>query len=260
MSYQKIKPRKISDVILEELEQLIVEGSFAPGQKLPPERELAKQFDVSRPSLREAIQKLEAKGLVTRKQGGGTFVNKGWQQGLSDPLMSLLASHDESQYDLLEFRHALEGISAYYAALRGTENDFQHIEKQFNAITDAQQQQDVQAEAQAVQQFYMAVAEASHNVVLLHLVRGLSQLLQENVEQNLRTLAQRPETVTQLNDHRRNLLNAIIQGDPANAREACHEHLAYIEQALLASDRENNRVQRSIRRMLRNESSEPKSD
>lgn len=252
MSYQKIKPRKISDVILERLEQLIVEGSFAPGQKLPPERELAKQFDVSRPSLREAIQKLEAKGLVSRKQGGGTFVNEGWQTGLSDPLMSLLASHDESQYDLLEFRHALEGISAYYAALRGTDNDFNVIEEAHAAIDAAQKDSDVSAEAKAVQGFYLAIAEASHNVVLLHLVRGLSQLLEENVEQNLKILAQKQGISGQVNGHRQNLLNAIVKGQPELARSACNEHLAFIEEALLASDRENSRVQRSIRRMHRN--------
>ena len=66
---KSVKPTKLSDVILARLESMILEGSVSPGEKLPPERELALQFDVSRPSLREAIQKLEAKGLVTRKQG-----------------------------------------------------------------------------------------------------------------------------------------------------------------------------------------------
>ena len=63
MAYSKINQPKISDVIMEQLERMILEGSLQPGQKLPPERELAVQFEVSRPSLREAIQKLEAKGL-----------------------------------------------------------------------------------------------------------------------------------------------------------------------------------------------------
>lgn len=63
MAYSKINQPKISDVIMNQLEQMILEGSLQPGQKLPPERELALQFEVSRPSLREAIQKLEAKGL-----------------------------------------------------------------------------------------------------------------------------------------------------------------------------------------------------
>ena len=76
MAYSKINQPKISDVIMAQLEQMILEGSLQPGQKLPPERELAIQFEVSRPSLREAIQKLEAKGLLMRRQGGGTYVKE----------------------------------------------------------------------------------------------------------------------------------------------------------------------------------------
>lgn len=67
MAYSKIRQPKLSDVIEQQLEFLILEGTLRPGEKLPPERELAKQFDVSRPSLREAIQRLEAKGLLLRR-------------------------------------------------------------------------------------------------------------------------------------------------------------------------------------------------
>lgn len=115
MAYSKIRQPKLSDVIEQQLEFLILEGTLRPGEKLPPERELAKQFDVSRPSLREAIQRLEAKGLLLRRQGGGTFVQSSLWQSFSDPLVELLSDHPESQYDLLETRHALEGIAAYYA-------------------------------------------------------------------------------------------------------------------------------------------------
>ena len=68
-----VKQAKLSDVILRQLETLILEGSLQAGEKLPPERELAKQFDVSRPSLREAIQKLEAKGSAARKSSKRAF-------------------------------------------------------------------------------------------------------------------------------------------------------------------------------------------
>lgn len=106
MAYSKIRQPKLSDVIEQQLEFLILEGTLRPGEKLPPERELAKQFDVSRPSLREAIQRLEAKGLLLRRRGGGTFVQSSLWQSFSDPLVELLSDHPESQYDLLETRHA----------------------------------------------------------------------------------------------------------------------------------------------------------
>lgn len=153
MAYTKIRQPKLSDVIEQQLEHLILEGTLRPGEKLLPERELAKQFDVSRPSIREAIQRLEAKKLLTRRQGGGTFVSENIWKSFSDPLLDLLSSHNETQLDLLEARHAMEGISAYFAALRGTDEDFAQIEACLGNIRTAQESGDVEAEASAVMAF-----------------------------------------------------------------------------------------------------------
>ncbi|KPH62743.1 transcriptional regulator PdhR [Pseudoalteromonas porphyrae] len=246
----KIKAAKLSDVILEQLENMILEGSLAPGEKLPPERELAKQFEVSRPSLREAIQKLEAKGLVTRRQGGGTFVKNQLEEGLTDPLFDLISKHPESQFDLLEFRHALEGIAAYYAALRGTGTDFEKVKQSFDYIALADV--DLQQKAKAINAFHFSVAEASHNVVLLHLVRGMQALLEQNVLQNLTVLLEKPHISKQLAQHRRLLMDAVIEGNPEQARLASNAHLAFIEEALLEAGKEHSRIERSLRRTKQN--------
>ncbi|MGO2276661.1 pyruvate dehydrogenase complex transcriptional repressor PdhR [Pseudoalteromonas nigrifaciens] len=242
----KIKAAKLSDVILQQLENMILEGSLAPGEKLPPERELAKQFEVSRPSLREAIQKLEAKGLVTRRQGGGTYVKNQLEEGLTDPLFDLISKHPESQFDLLEFRHALEGIAAYYAALRGTNNDFIKVKQSFDQI--ALVQDDLQQKAKAINAFHFCIAEASHNIVLLHLVRGMQALLEQNVLQNLTALLTKSDISNQLGHHRGLLMDAVIEGKPEEARLASNAHLAYIEEALLEAGKEHSRIERSLRR------------
>ena len=242
----KIKAAKLSDVILQQLENMILEGSLAPGEKLPPERELAKQFEVSRPSLREAIQKLEAKGLVTRRQGGGTFVKNQLEEGLTDPLFDLISKHPESQFDLLEFRHALEGIAAYYATMRGTTNDFKKVKQSFDNI--ALVNDDIVQKAKAINAFHFSVAEASHNVVLLHLVRGMQALLEQNVLQNLTVLLKKPQISQQLAEHRRLLMDAVIEGNPEQARLASNAHLAFIEEALLEAGKEHSRIERSLRR------------
>ncbi|MCF2908424.1 pyruvate dehydrogenase complex transcriptional repressor PdhR [Pseudoalteromonas rubra] len=242
----KIKAAKLSDVILEQLENMILEGSLMPGEKLPPERELAKQFEVSRPSLREAIQKLEAKGLVTRRQGGGTYVKNQLEEGLTDPLFELISKHPESQFDLLEFRHALEGIAAYYAAMRGTQTDLDKVEQSFDDIASVGD--DLVQKARAINTFHFTVAEASHNVVLLHLMRGMQSLLEQNVLQNLTVLVQKPDASAQLAHHREVLKNAVIEGKPEQARLASNAHLAFIEEALLEAGRERSRIERSLRR------------
>lgn len=249
MAIQRIRQPKLSDVIEKELESLILEGTLSPGQKLPPERELAKQFDVSRPSIREAIQRLEAKKLLTRKQGGGTFVSEHLWQRFSEPLIELLADHTESRFDLIESRHALEGISSYFAALRGTDQDLNRICKCHDNIRYAQQNGDLKAEATAVMQYLIAVTEASHNVVLLHIVRSLAPLLEQNILQNFELLNRRPEVVIQISKHRADVVEAITAGEPELARQASHAHLAFIEETLLDIDKEESRRERSLRRI-----------
>ncbi|MFC5078709.1 Pyruvate dehydrogenase complex repressor [Vibrio thalassae] len=249
MAYQRIRQPKLSDVIEQELERLIVEGTLSAGQQLPPERELAKQFDVSRPSIREAIQRLEAKKLLTRRQGGGTFVSENIWKSFSDPLLDLLSSHNETQLDLLEARHAMEGISAYFAALRGTDEDFAQIENCLRTIRKVQETDDIEAEASAVMAFLVALTEAAHNVVLLHIVRSLAPLLEQNVLQNLKLLHRRSEVVEKVSKHRANIVEAIVSGKPEKAREMSHSHLAYIEETLLDLTREESRRERSLRRI-----------
>ncbi len=252
MNTLKIKPARLADRIVAQLEQMLLDGVYAPGQRLPSERELAEQFDVSRPSLRDALQQLEVKGLLLRRQGGGTYVCDNLVGGLTDPLFELIGRHPESQFDLLEFRHALEGICAYYAALRGTSTDFSQIKQRYDEICAAQQQLDVAEEAAAVGRFYNAVAEASHNVVLLHLVRGLTPLVEQNIRLNLEILQQKDGVVAQLNAHRQRLMEAVLQGEPELARQASNSHLAFIEEALLEADRERSRLARSLRRSQQN--------
>lgn len=247
MAYNKISQPKLSDVIEQRLESLILEGTLRPGEKLLPERELAKQFDVSRPSLREAIQRLEAKGLLLRRQGGGTFVQSNLWQSFSDPLIELLTYNPESQFDLLETRHALEGIAAYYAALRGTDEDFSHIRSCHQAIKQAQESGDRERESDAVLQYQIAVTEASHNVVLLHLLHCMEPILAQNVRQNFELLYMRREMLAQVSNHRSHIFDAIMARKPELAREASHRHLAFIEEILLDRNREQNRRERSLR-------------
>ena len=245
MAYNKINQPKISDAIVQQLERMILEGCLQPGQKLLPERELATQFQVSRPSLREAIQKLEAKGLLMRRQGGGTYVKQQLWQSLADPIVELMHNDPESQYDLLEFRHATEGMMAYFAALRGTDADIQNIEQK---ILEVESGKDIETQSNSIVEFYRAIAEASHNVAMLHLVLSLSPVLHKNVVQNLELLSRRDDASTMANKHRRALLAAIVCRNPDAAREASNEHLSYIEEVMLVVREEDSRLQRSLRR------------
>ena len=252
MVYQPVRQPRIADVITERLEAMILEGSLAPGQRLPPERELAERFGVSRPSLREAIQKLSARGLLASRQGGGTFVSEELKSGYSDPLLELLSRHSEFHLDLLEFRDALEGISAYYAALRSTPADKELLIRRYEELAasyaEPSLQDDPHREAKADATFHLAIAEAGHNVLLLHTIRGIFHLLEKSIVSSLAHLFERPGAREQLMIQHRALLDAILEGRAEDARARAHEHLVFVEEGLLELERTETRTQRALRR------------
>lgn len=248
MSYKSVRQPKLSDVIMQRIEEMILDGALSPGQRLPPERELAEQFEVSRPSLREALQKLVAKGLLVSRQGGGTWVADSLGSGLSDPLLDLFRTHPEAQYDLLEFRHALEGVSAYYAALRSTEADRALLRARFKELQDYHEQKAFDKEVSADVEFHLAIGASTHNVVLLHMMRALFNLLHQHVGDNLQNIYPRRDIRERIHQQHRVLMDAICEGDGERARKAAHDHLVYVEEALLEQGREKTRLERALRR------------
>jgi GntR family transcriptional repressor for pyruvate dehydrogenase complex len=246
---RRVQSRKLSDDIMEQLEAMILDGRLLAGQKLLSERTLAEQFAVSRPSVREAIQKLETKNLVERKQGGGTFVKPRLNELITDPLLLLLSDKPEMQFDLLEFRHALEGMAAYYAALRGQPEDYQAIESALDALPDSSNSTDKSLEAIALVNFYLTMANAAHNMVLQHVMRSLQSMLQDNIQRNLEVLTKHTDAARNINRQRCSIVQAILAGDPEQARKASNEHLAYIEETLLNINRQDMRMQRALRRI-----------
>lgn len=241
--------RKLSDDIAEKLQTLIMEGSLKPGDRLPAERTLAENFGVSRPSLREAIQKLQNQGLLITRRGGGTTVAENLNPEFVDPLVSFFKDHPESRFDVLEVRHSLEGNAAWHAAIRANDEDKQHIKNCFDKMMKMHGSDDPMDEARADADFHLSIVEASHNLVLLHMMRGLFSLLQNSISHNLGKLYTVPRVFEPLSNQHRELMEAVIAGDPEKARLAAQNHLAFVEDSLKDIDSEEQRKTRSLRRL-----------
>ncbi|WP_312922382.1 GntR family transcriptional regulator [Stutzerimonas nitrititolerans] len=252
MEVGMVRPRRLADDIVTQLEAMILEGTLKAGERLPAERALAEQFGVSRPSLREAIHKLAAKGLLVSRHGGGNFVAESLGSTFSDPLLHLLENNDDAQRDLLEFRHTLEGSCAYYAALRATEVDRQRLTEAFEALQScyAREGKVTRAEEGAADaQFHLAIAEASHNAVLLHTIRGLFDLLRRNVVTNIGGMyALRDETRDMLMSQHRELYETIMARRAGEARDVIHRHINYVQEVLAEGQQEARRLARAQRR------------
>lgn len=247
-----VRQRRLADTIVEQLEAMILEGTLKPGERLPAERVLAERFGVSRPSLREAIQKLAAKGLLVSRHGGGNFVTESLGSTFSDPLLHLLENNADAQRDLLEFRHTLEGSCAYYAALRATEVDRLRLGEAFDALQECYSREGSVSRAEegaADARFHLAIAEASHNAVLLHTIRGLFDLLKRNVVTNIGGMyALREETRHMLMQQHQELYDAIMARRAEEARDVIHRHISYVQEVLAEGHQEARRLARAQRR------------
>lgn len=227
----------------QKLEEMILNGVFKSGDRLPPERKLAEQFEVSRPSVREAIQILKAKRLLTSRQGGGNYVNPELGNGMVDPLFTLYEQNPSMQSDLLEFRITLESECAAMAAKRATEPDLRHLTDCFDKLMRDYQSGDPAQEARSDVGFHLAIAEASHNVLFLHTIKSLFDLLQRTVTTNLTQLFTDADSKQQLRDQHEAIYRAIMARQPEQARAEAVKHLQYVRECLLEVQQSYQRQQ-----------------
>ncbi|WP_374371383.1 FadR/GntR family transcriptional regulator [Tabrizicola sp.] len=231
MPFLKVTPEKLSDSVVRQIEQLILRGILRPGERLPSERDLAEKLGVSRPSLRDAIADLAERGLLVSRAGSGVFVAEVLGSAFSPALTQLFSTHDEAVIDYISFRRDMEGLAAERAATFGSETDLKLIDTIFGKMELAHQKRDPSDEAQLDAEFHMAIIEASHNVIMLHMLRSMFELLRQGVFYNRQTMFRNRMTRDQLLDQHR-AINAGIQArDPMAARAAVAAHLAYVEQA-----------------------------
>lgn len=244
-----MKPSRLSDRVALQLRALIADARLQPGERLPAERALAQQLGVSRTSLREAIAQLASQGLLVARVGGGTYVHEPAQAVVEPlaPYLPLFQGDPEYRFDVLEIRHALEGATAWHAALRATDADRARIAAAHEALQAAHGKNDPAGEAHADAAFHLSIAEASHNLVLLQVMRGLFGLLQTNISQSREKLYLSPRTSEPLSAQHRELLEAVLAGDPERARAAAHDHLEFVHTSLRTLDEDDARRARASR-------------
>jgi len=241
MPFRKIAAEKISRAIIRQVEDLILQGVLRPGDRLPAERELAERLDVSRPTLREALAEMETRGLIEARPGGGTYVADALGSAFAPPLIELFASHDAALFDYIAFRRDLEGLAAEQAATQATEADLALIAAVFTRLEEAAAR-DAQAEAARLDaEFHMAVVEAAHNIVMLHVMRSLSELLVRGVFYNRDVVHGLREGRARLMQQHRAIRDAVLARDGEAARAAVEAHMDYVAAALREAERVRSR-------------------
>ncbi len=232
MPFRKVQSGKLSGAVRKQIELLILRGILRPGERLPGERDLAERMGVSRPSLREALADLQQAGLITTRAGSGIYVADVLGSAFSEPLVRLFASHDEALFDYISFRRDLEGLAAERAARLGSDTDLAVVDAVFHKMETAHAKRDPSDEARLDAEFHMAIIEASHNVVMVHMMRSMFQMLREGVFYNRQVMFRQRTTRAALLDQHRAINAALQSRDPAGARTAVEAHLSFVERAL----------------------------
>jgi GntR family transcriptional repressor for pyruvate dehydrogenase complex len=232
MHLAPIKSTRIYEEIVRQIKTMMAEGRLASGDRLPPERELAEKFLVSRTSVREALRALESLGLVEIRPGEGTFIREVSVDRLIEPLALVMVAKRESIAELFEARRLIEPAIAGLASSRATPDEIQEMERILEA-----QAREVAAGRTGFEQdarFHAAIGRAAHNEAITRIAHAVMDLLTQSREESLNTPG-RPTRSHQ--DHRR-ILEAIAGRQVGAAEEAMRDHLVAVEALVLGADPE----------------------
>jgi GntR family transcriptional repressor for pyruvate dehydrogenase complex len=228
MKFKEITPVRLYESAIEQIMDLVKRSELKPGDKLPPERELAEKLSISRNSLREAFRVLESRGLIKSKAGGGRYIRKIRKNGYSNTENIILSLEKSSILELLEAREMFEVKIVKVAAQRATIEDIELIEQVLNKMNEEEELK-YGKETESDTEFHLAIAGASHNFVFTNIIRLHLDLLKGTREKTQQIPGRREE---RWREHQA-ILQAIKEHDTKKAGEAMLKHLRNVREVLM---------------------------
>lgn len=219
---QPAQRKRLSAQVAEQIERLIITKELNPGDLLPPERKISSQIGVSRPVVREGLQRLETLGLI-RKDKSGTWVCeldiKSYLQSTINAVNLLVGVGDDLRLQLWQVRHVLEVEIAAMAAKEASPEDIARLRttvKEQSKILD-----DAEKYGEASFEFHQCLAEITNNKIFLFIITSLREVLTHNFSRTLIA----PEASRDSHAYHRKILQAVESGSPEEARKVMSEHL-----------------------------------
>jgi len=224
--FSPIKNTKVYEQVIDQIRNMIDEGTLKNGDKLPSERNLVEQLQVSRASIREALRALEVIGLIECRQGEGSYIKASFQDNLFEPLSIMFMLEGSNQEEIWELRKILEVEASGLAAKRITIeqlNELSEITKRF--MNSEGEEESISAEID--KEFHYKIAECSGNILIFNILRTVSILVDHFIVDARKLILKHQGNKEILFSQHNEIYLSIEKHDPAAARQTMRTHLDF---------------------------------
>lgn len=233
MEFTEVKAKKLYRLVVQQIQEMIYEGKLKAGDRLPTERELVKQLNISRASVREALRSLDIMGLVESRPGEGTFITRPRESSdhiLTEAFSLGLILEDNVSLDLLDFRRILECGCVSLAAQRIDEVSLSRLENYCKKMSNFYGNKKESIDADTM--FHMEIAQASKNQIVYDVALFFFKALNFHIKTIRTRFAHEHQTMSSFVEQHRKILTALKAHDPETAISAMRSHLDYVEKLI----------------------------
>lgn len=221
--FSPIKNTKVYEQVIEQIKNMIIDGTLKKGDKLPSERELVEHLQVSRTSIREALRALQIIGLVECRQGEGNYIRESFENSLFEPLSMMFMLQKSSSSEIMEIRKIIEVETAALAAQRITDEELKHMKVLLDSINSNNEVDNVKID----KEFHYKVAKASRNYLIINILNAISSLMDEVIKDARRRILVDEDNKEVLFKQHDDIYKGLKSRNPKKASEAMKKHLDF---------------------------------
>lgn len=228
--FNPIKITKVYEQVIQQIKDMIADGTLKKGDKLPSERELVETLKVSRTSIREALRSMENIGLVECKQGEGNFIRTNIENSLYEPLSIMFMLQESKSQQIVELRLAIEVETAELAARK---INFEELEELKLIVDEMKANEDEDTSLSLDKEFHYKLAQAAHNILILNIMNAVSSLVDAYIKDARRkiiTIKGNKEILAMQHD---NIYKALIEHNSENAAIAMKVHINFSNESMM---------------------------
>lgn len=217
--------KKTYESIIDSIKTDIVNGKIQPGQKLAPERELARKFNVSRTSIREALRTLEILGVIKSIQGSGNFIAGDVEKSLIESMSMMFLLQNIDSLQIYQFREALETKAAMLAVQNIDDEQIMKLEE---LVTKMAETEDESTKTALDKELHDTIAAASHNTIIIQILSSLSALISRDIKNRRSEILSDRKNVLRLQKIHEQMVYGLKQRDAQATYNAFTRHFDII--------------------------------